>query len=135
MFLGKKNNKNEECNLILPLLPLRDIVIFPHMIVPLFVGRPRSVKAVETAMSKHNNQIVLCAQITANVDDPTEADIYKIGTIGEVLQVLKLPDGTIKVLIEASARIKTIEYTRTDEYFEVACHCYEPDTSEENKKK
>ncbi|MGA1823863.1 MAG: endopeptidase La, partial [bacterium] len=76
--------------------------------------------------------IILCAQITANVDDPTEEDIYKIGTIGEVLQVLKLPDGTIKVLIEASARIKTIEYTRTDEYFEVACHCYEPDSSEEN---
>ncbi|MGA1868822.1 MAG: endopeptidase La [bacterium] len=131
MFLGKKNNKNEECNVILPLLPLRDIVIFPHMIVPLFVGRPRSVRAIETAMSKHNNQIVLCAQMTANVDNPIESDIYKIGTIGEILQVLKLPDGTIKVLIEATLRIKVIEYTKTDEYFEVACHYCKAESNEE----
>src|SRR5438046_5211977 len=82
-----------------PVLPLRDIVVFPHMIVPLFVGREKSVRALEDVM-KDDKQILLVTQKNASQDDPSTADIYMIGTIGTVLQLLKLPDGTVKVLVE-----------------------------------
>lgn len=88
-----------------PLLPLRDIVIFPHMVAPLFVGRPQSIAALEQATGR-NNRIFLSAQIDPKTDNPTQDDIYPIGTIGHIVQMLKLPDGTVKVLIEGKQRAK-----------------------------
>src|SRR5476649_2095965 len=98
----------------LPLLPLRDVVVFPHMVIPLFVGRPKSIKALETAM-EGGKHIMLVAQKTAAKDEPTEKDMYQIGCIANILQMLKLPDGTVKVLVEGSQRavIKEIEDQRS----------------------
>ena len=87
----------------LPLLPLRDVVVFPHMVIPLFVGRPKSIKALEAAMEA-GKSIMLVAQKNASKDDPVAADIYEIGCVSNILQMLKLPDGTVKVLIEGSHR-------------------------------
>jgi ATP-dependent Lon protease len=84
-------------------LPLRDIVVFPHMIVPLFVGREKSVRALEAVM-KEDKQILLVAQKNAAQDDPEPGDIYRIGTVSTILQLLKLPDGTVKVLVEGGRR-------------------------------
>tara|TARA_R110000868_G_scaffold10313_14_gene50646 strand:- start:13354 stop:15771 length:2418 start_codon:yes stop_codon:yes gene_type:complete len=100
-----------------PVLPLRDIVVFPHMIVPLFVGRDKSVKALEDVM-QDDKQILLVAQKNAGQDDPSVDDIYEIGTIGTVLQLLKLPDGTVKVLVEGSQRAKILRYTENSEFFQ-----------------
>lgn len=100
-----------------PVLPLRDIVVFPHMIVPLFVGREKSVKALESAMSD-NKQVLLVTQKSAQQDDPGAGDLYSIGTLGTVLQLLKLPDGTVKVLVEGTKRVKVLNYTDKPEYFE-----------------
>src|SRR4030042_5645167 len=88
-----------------PILPLRDVVVFPNMVVPLFVGREKSIKALEHAMS-HDKDIFLAAQKDATVDNPTEKDIYFFGTLGSVLQLLRLPDGTVKALIEGKKRAK-----------------------------
>jgi len=88
---------------LLPVLPLRDIVVFPHMIVPLFVGREKSVRALEAVM-KEDKQILLVAQKNASQDDPSGDDIYRVGTVSTVLQLLKLPDGTVKVLVEGGRR-------------------------------
>lgn len=99
-------------------LPLRDIVIFPNMIVPLFVGREKSVKALET-VTKDNGQIFLVSQRDATQDDPSEKDIYTYGTIATILQLLKLPDGTVKVLVEGIKRGKIKKFVKTDSYFEV----------------
>ena len=104
-------------NTILPILPLRDIVVFPHMIVPLFVGREKSVSALEDVM-KDDKQILLVTQKNAGDDDPKPKDIYKIGTIGTVLQLLKLPDGTVKVLVEGSQRAFITGFTEKTEFFE-----------------
>ncbi|MEM9705128.1 MAG: endopeptidase La [Pseudomonadota bacterium] len=98
-------------------LPLRDIVVFPNMVVPLFVGRDKSVRALETVMES-DKKILLVAQKDAGDNDPSEHDIYNVGVIASVLQLLKLPDGTVKVLVEGEERTRIIEYTRTDEYFE-----------------
>ena len=84
---------------LFPVLPLRDIVVFPHMIVPLFVGREKSVRALEDVM-KDDKQILLVTQKNAAQDDPSTDDIYKVGTVGTVLQLLRLPDNTVKVLVE-----------------------------------
>ncbi|MDF3024572.1 MAG: endopeptidase La, partial [Alphaproteobacteria bacterium] len=100
-----------------PVLPLRDIVVFPHMIVPLFVGREKSVKALESAMAD-NKQVLLVTQKSAQQDDPGAGDLYSIGTLGTVLQLLKLPDGTVKVLVEGTKRVKVLIYTDKPEYFE-----------------
>jgi len=100
-----------------PVLPLRDIVVFPHMIVPLFVGREKSVRALETAM-REGKQIVLVTQKSAQQDDPTPGDLFDMGTLGTVLQLLKLPDGTVKVLVEGQRRVSIISYTDKQEYFE-----------------
>jgi ATP-dependent Lon protease len=99
-----------------PVLPLRDIVVFPHMIVPLFVGREKSVRALEDVM-KDDKQILLVTQRNAAQDDPGPADMYSIGTVGTVLQLLKLPDGTVKVLVEGGARAKIQEFTETEPFF------------------
>ena len=100
-----------------PVLPLRDIVVFPYMIVPLFVGRERSINALEEVM-RTDKQILLVAQKNAADDDPTPGAIYKIGTLASVLQLLKLPDGTVKVLVEGSARAKIVKYTENASHFE-----------------
>ena len=100
-----------------PVLPLRDIVVFPHMIVPLFVGREKSVRALEDVM-KDDKQILLATQKNASQDDPTSDDIYSVGTVGTVLQLLKLPDQTVKVLVEGGARAKIIKYTDNPAFFQ-----------------
>ena len=99
-----------------PVLPLRDIVVFPHMIVPLFVGRDKSVRALEDVM-KDDKQILLVAQKNAAQDDPSADDIYKIGTVSTVLQLLKLPDGTVKVLVEGVQRAKITSYADNEDFF------------------
>ena len=93
----------------LPVLPLRDVVVYPHMVIPLFVGREKSIRALDTAMDG-NKQILLVAQRSPDVDDPRDADLYSIGTLASVLQLLKLPDGTIKVLVEGSARAEVVKF-------------------------
>src|SRR4051794_2156279 len=99
-----------------PVLPLRDIVVFPHMIVPLFVGREKSVKALEDVM-KDDKQILLVTQKNAAQDDPSPADIYSVGTVGTVLQLLKLPDGTVKVLVEGGYRARIKRFTENEAFF------------------
>jgi ATP-dependent Lon protease len=98
----------------LPLLPLRDVVVFPHMVIPLFVGRPKSIKAMEIAMEA-GKSILLVAQKSAAKDEPSDEDLYQIGCISNILQMLKLPDGTVKVLVEGGqrARISGVEDLRT----------------------
>ena len=88
---------------VYPLLPLRDVVVFPHMVIPLFVGRPKSIKAMEIAMEA-GKSILLVAQKSATKDDPGPQDIYQIGCVSNILQMLKLPDGTVKVLVEGGSR-------------------------------
>ena len=100
-----------------PVLPLRDIVVFPHMIVPLFVGREKSVKALEEVM-KNDRQILLSSQIDPSVDEPQEDGIYKVGVLANVLQLLKLPDGTVKVLVEGGTRVKIISFLENNNFFE-----------------
>jgi len=100
-----------------PILPLRDIVVFPHMIVPLFVGREKSVRALEEVM-KDDKQILLIAQKNAAQDEPAAADIFSVGTIGTVLQLLKLPDGTVKVLVEGGQRARIVKFAENEEFFE-----------------
>ncbi|HEX2580549.1 MAG TPA: endopeptidase La [Dongiaceae bacterium] len=99
-----------------PVLPLRDIVVFPHMIVPLFVGREKSVRALEDVM-KEDKQILLLAQKNAALDDPTTKDLYTMGTLGQVLQLLKLPDGTVKVLVEGLSRAKVDQFIENPDFF------------------
>ena len=100
-----------------PVLPLRDIVVFPHMIVPLFVGREKSIRALEEVM-KQDKFILLATQVNATDDDPAADAIFTMGTLASVLQLLKLPDGTVKVLVEGAARARVCGYTRTDEFYE-----------------
>ncbi|MAJ23891.1 MAG: endopeptidase La [Rickettsiales bacterium] len=106
----------------LPLLPLRDIVIFPEMIVPLFVGREKSVKAIEEVMKSddENKQVLLVTQKESNVDNPNTSDLYKVGILGNVLQMLKLPDGTVKVLVEGMSRIKIANFTLNDNFLKAS---------------
>ncbi|MBW1801202.1 MAG: LON peptidase substrate-binding domain-containing protein, partial [Deltaproteobacteria bacterium] len=101
-----------------PLLPLRDVVVFPNMVVPLFVGREKSIKALEYAMS-HEKEIFLSAQRDAKIDNPTQKDIYPVGTLGAVLQLLRLPDGTVKALIEGKYRAKIETYLENADFFMV----------------
>ncbi len=100
-----------------PILPLRDIVVFPHMIVPLFVGREKSVRALEDVM-KDDKQILLVTQKNASQDDPTATDIFSVGTVGTVLQLLKLPDGTVKVLVEGGHRAAIARFTENEDFFQ-----------------
>jgi ATP-dependent Lon protease len=104
---------------IMAVLPLRDIVVFPHMIVPLFVGREKSVRALESVM-KDDKQILLVAQKNAAQDDPSADDIYRVGTVSTILQLLKLPDGTVKVLVEGVSRARITEFKETESFFEAA---------------
>jgi len=101
---------------MMPLLPLRDVVVYPHLVIPLFVGRAKSVKALEIA-SEGNKQILLVAQKSANKDEPDADDLYEIGTLATVLQMLKLPDGTVKVLVEGLYRVRVSDFVETEECF------------------
>lgn len=100
---------NFTSTLSLPLLPLRDVVVFPHMVIPLFVGRPRSIKALEQAMEA-GKHILLVAQKSAAKDEPTFDDLYQVGSVASILQMLKLPDGTVKVLVEGNQRVRIVEF-------------------------
>jgi len=102
----------------LPLLPLKNVVLFPHMIVPLYVGRERSIDALENAMTR-GKQVFLCTQRRADCEDPKEADLYRVGVLGEVVQMLKLPDGTIKVLIEGSSRALIERFIQVEPHLRV----------------
>ena len=102
----------------IPLLPLRDIVVFPHMVVPLFVGRPKSIQALEDAMAG-DRQLVVSAQRVAGEEDPTPEDIFEIGTLGTIIQLLRLPDGTVKVLVEGRTRARIRDFAAVDPYFAV----------------
>src|SRR3569623_556750 len=112
MNLSLSNKEN-----LLPVLPLRDIVVFPHMIVPLFVGREKSVKALEHVMQE-DKQILLLTQKSPTQDDPGPEDLYEVGTVGTILQMLKLPDGTVKVLVEGSKRVRAKKYSERRVYLE-----------------
>ena len=100
-----------------PLLPLRDVVVFPHTVMPLFVGRKTSVNAITQAMGS-NKYIFLLTQKDEKVQDPVHADLYRVGTLATILQMLKLPDGTIKVLVEGVKRAKVEEFFESDEFYE-----------------
>ncbi|MBA4366653.1 MAG: endopeptidase La [Desulfobacterium sp.] len=114
----KQDEYDSSKNIILPLLPLRDIVVFPHMVAPLFVGRTKSVNALTEAMNK-DKSVFLSTQIKAGIDDPKEKDICKIGTIGSVLQLLRLPDGTVKALVEGKTRAKVVNFIKGEDFFQV----------------
>ncbi|PCE26675.1 endopeptidase La [Paraburkholderia acidicola] len=113
----------------LPLLPLRDVVVFPHMVIPLFVGRPKSIKALEVAM-EGGKHIMLVAQKTAAKDEPTEKDMYEVGCIANILQMLKLPDGTVKVLVEGLQRAKTLSIEEQETQFSCEVMPLEPDIAD-----
>ena len=100
----------------LPLLPLRDVVVFPHMVIPLFVGRPKSIKALEAAMEAGRG-ILLVAQKSAVKDEPEAEDLYGVGCAANILQMLKLPDGTVKVLVEGTRRARVDSVETRDEMF------------------
>ena len=108
-----------ESRMTLPLLPLRDVVVFPHMVIPLFVGRPKSIKALESAMET-GKAIMLVAQKNASKDDPTEEDLYPIGCVANILQMLKLPDGTVKVLVEGNYRGRLVSIDDVGAFFQCA---------------
>jgi len=113
-----------ESNQLIPVLPLRDVVVYPHMVIPLFVGREKSIFALEAAMSD-NKKILLLAQKNAEVDDPSAKDLYQIGTLSTILQMLKLPDGTIKVLVEGGNRVSVKSILETNEYFSASTQVLE----------
>ncbi len=115
----------------LPLLPLRDVVVFPHMVIPLFVGRPKSIKALETAMAA-DRRIMLVAQKTAAKDEPAVNDMFEVGCVSTILQMLKLPDGTVKVLVEGHQRASVNKIEEGEAFFSAnvtpvpagsACRC------------
>ncbi len=101
---------------LIPVLPLRDVVVYPHMVIPLFVGRERSIDALDAAM-KDSKQILLIAQKDAEIDEPNFTDLYQVGTLANILQLLKLPDGTVKVLVEGAERSKILQYQETGSFF------------------
>lgn len=109
----------QQTNILVPVLPLRDVVVYPHMVIPLFVGRERSIDALDAAM-RDSKQILLVAQKEAEIDDPEFTDLYQVGTLANILQLLKLPDGTVKVLVEGSQRTTVLRYTETGRFFSAA---------------
>ncbi len=118
----------------LPLLPLRDLIIFPHMMMPLFVGREKSINALEEAMSKQTD-IVLAAQRDAKTNSPEPRDVYSVGTVGTIIQLLRLPDGTVKVLVEGKRRVRIKEFVQTDGFFMVECEDINEVTANETEAK
>src|SRR5947207_6788561 len=115
-----------------PLLPLRDVVVFPHMVIPLFVGRPKSIKALEVAMEA-GKHILLVAQKSAADDEPSASDLYEVGSIASILQMLKLPDGTVKVLVEGTQRARIIRVTDEGTHFVAEGAALATDSSAQNE--
>jgi ATP-dependent Lon protease len=113
-----KDDESITSRILLPLLPLRDIVVFPHMVAPLFVGREKSVNALSDAMNK-DKSVFLATQTKAGIDNPGEEDISQVGTIGKVLQLLRLPDGTVKALVEGQTRAKIVSFIDNQDFFQV----------------
>src|SRR6202167_4059696 len=119
MFFNKDNDGKSPPGAkrrTIPLLPLRDIIVFPHMVSQLFVGRERSINALDAAMAR-DKDIFLAAQKNAKTNEPTQDDIFQVGTLGTVMQLLRLPDGTVKVLVEGKRRARTKRFAQTDEFF------------------
>src|SRR5678815_4084604 len=118
MLFGKddKDKDKRESAHTMPLLPLRDIVVFPHMVVPLFVGREKSIRALEDSMAR-NKEILLAAQKKAKTNAPAPEDIYETGTIAQVIQLLRLPDGTVKVLVEGKRRVRIARFLPNPDFF------------------
>ncbi len=116
MFGDKPAEPEKSQGVLVPLLPLRDIIVFPHMVVPLFVGREKSISALEEAMGKEKD-VLLAAQINPKTNDPRDEDIYKVGTLGTIIQLLRLPDGTVKVLIEGKRRARINKFVPNPAYF------------------
>jgi ATP-dependent Lon protease len=117
--MSLRNDDSKPVRRTLPLLPLRDIVVFPHMVSQLFVGRERSIAALDEAMSREK-EIFLAAQKSAKTNDPTPDDVFVVGTIGVIMQMLRLPDGTVKVLVEGKRRGKIALYEQSEPFFMVA---------------
>ncbi|MGB5261358.1 MAG: endopeptidase La, partial [Gammaproteobacteria bacterium] len=126
------NTMTDQANQAIPVLPLRDVVVYPHMVIPLFVGREKSINALDTAMQE-DKKILLIAQKNAEIDDPAIDDIHEIGTLSTILQLLKLPDGTVKVLVEGAERVRVTGYENTDAFFTAHIELMEQD-NEENQK-
>ncbi|MEC7885754.1 MAG: endopeptidase La [Pseudomonadota bacterium] len=124
--------KDEQDTLIVPVLPLRDVIVFPNMVIPLFVGREKSIKALEAAMDS-NKQILLVAQKNAEQDDPGFEEMHKAGTLSTILQLLKLPDGTIKVLVEGSYRANIVEEIIDGDYFEASVSLFPEDNDDDRE--
>ncbi|MDO8494676.1 MAG: LON peptidase substrate-binding domain-containing protein, partial [Deltaproteobacteria bacterium] len=119
-----KKDLTKKQSALLPLLPLRDIVVFPYMVVPLFVGREKSIAALEESMNKEQD-ILLAAQVNAKTNDPKPDDIYKIGTLASIIQLLRLPDGTVKVLVEGKKRARIHQFVPHPNYFLVETEAIE----------
>jgi ATP-dependent Lon protease len=117
---------------VVPVLPLRDVVVYPHMVIPLFVGRERSIKALDTAMSD-GKQILLVAQKSAEVDEPSIDEIHRVGTLSNILQLLKLPDGTIKVLVEGTQRANVIDLNDSGDHFTAQISLLEEESVENDR--
>ena len=115
-----------DTNNVLAVLPLRDVVVYPHMVIPLFVGREKSIRALERAM-EDGKQILLVAQKSAGDDNPQPGDIHVVGTVSNILQLLKLPDGTIKVLVEGVQRARIVDFVETDDLYAANCEMIEPE--------
>jgi len=122
----------EQATHAIPVLPLRDVVVYPHMVIPLFVGREKSINALDTAMQE-DKKILLVAQKNAEIDDPAIEDIHEIGTLSTILQLLKLPDGTVKVLVEGAERVRITGYEATDAFFTAHVEILQPAEDEDEK--
>ncbi|MGL5046361.1 MAG: endopeptidase La [Shewanella sp.] len=124
--------QEREAHIELPVLPLRDVVVYPHMVIPLFVGREKSIRCLETAMAQ-DKQIILVAQRDAELDEPSKDDIFDVGTVASILQLLKLPDGTVKVLVEGGRRARISRYTQEIEFFVAKAEYLESEPLEEKE--
>jgi len=126
-----QENPEEEVT-VYPVLPLRDVVVYPHMVIPLFVGREKSVKALDKAM-EGSKQVLLVAQKSAVEDDPEIGEIHSVGTLSNILQLLKLPDGTIKVLVEGAQRAQILEFTESETIFSATAELLEPASGDDKE--
>ncbi|MGD8785021.1 MAG: LON peptidase substrate-binding domain-containing protein, partial [Thioalkalispiraceae bacterium] len=126
------SNVIDEQLITIPVLPLRDVVVYPHMVIPLFVGRDKSIQALESAMEK-DKEILLVAQKSAAEDDPKPEDVYNIGTVSTILQLLKLPDGTVKVLVEGVKRARIVHFVANADYFSAQTVAIEEEDTDERE--
>jgi len=134
MFIPKfKKNDDNQVNIVLPVMPLRDIIIFPNMIVPLFVGRKSSINALQNAMQFTEKSIFMIAQNKAEIDNPKEKDLKRVGTIGRIIQLLKLPDGTVKALVEGIKRGQAVKYISNKNFLQAEIALYSDSEIDKNE--